>query len=86
MHHAFGMDRRQHLEQGLDIGGFARIGDLWSGALVGRTVNVRFWRISAADIPRERQARIDWLYDQWERIDGWIGAQQAGSAATPREA
>ena len=59
------------------IGGFARIGDVWSGALLGRTVRVCFWRIDAADIPRNRKARIDWLYSQWERIDAWIGAQKA---------
>ncbi|HSF87088.1 MAG TPA: 1-acyl-sn-glycerol-3-phosphate acyltransferase [Acidimicrobiia bacterium] len=59
------------------LGGFARIGDVWSGALLGRTVRVCFWRIDAADIPRNRKARIDWLYSQWERIDAWIGAQKA---------
>ncbi len=60
--------------EGLD--GFARIGDIWSGALVGRTVSVRFWRTAARDIPTDRKARIEWLYDQWERIDDWIAAKK----------
>ncbi len=63
------------------LGGFAKIGDIWSGALVGRTVSVKFWRISAADIPTERKARIDWLYTQWERIDAWIAATKERNGA-----
>ncbi len=56
------------------LGGFARISDLWSGAIVGRTVRVWFRRIASADIPRSRADRIGWLYDQWQAIDDWIAA------------
>ncbi len=63
--------------EGLD--GFAHIRDVWSGALVGRTVNVKFWRLPAETIPRGRKERISWLYDQWEQVDRWIGMQQASS-------
>ena len=55
--------------------GFERLrtlNDLWSGELVGRTIEVEFWRIPAAQIPRERAARVDWLFDQWSRIDDWL--------------
>ena len=47
--------------------------DLLAGGLVGSTVRVRFWRVPYADIPATSAARIDWLYDQWQRIDDWIG-------------
>ncbi len=60
--------------EGLD--GFASVGDIWSGALLGRVVRVRFWRISADDIPLDRVDRIAWLYDQWERADEWIASFQ----------
>lgn len=56
--------------QGLE--GFAKLGDLWSGALVGKTINVRITRIPAATIPRGRGDRAAWLYDVWEEIDAWI--------------
>jgi 1-acyl-sn-glycerol-3-phosphate acyltransferase len=46
--------------------------DLLSGALVGATVRVRFWRVPYEDIPAETGARIGWLYDLWKRIDDWI--------------
>ena len=47
--------------------------DLLGGALVGRTIRVRFWRIARRDVPSEPRARIDWLYAQWKTIDEWIG-------------
>jgi hypothetical protein len=33
---------------------------------------MRWWRVPAADIPRQREAQIDWLFGWWERIDEWI--------------
>ncbi len=61
------------VHQGLE--GFAKLGDLWSGELVGRTVAVRLTRIDAAAIPRGRKERVDWLYDLWAELDSWIAAQ-----------
>lgn len=48
------------------------LAELWNGALVGRAVELAFWRVPAAEIPTDRPARIDWLYDQWERVDAWL--------------
>lgn len=47
--------------------------DLLGGALVGRTIRVRFWRVPRGEIPASAAARVGWLYDQWQRIDDWIG-------------
>jgi 1-acyl-sn-glycerol-3-phosphate acyltransferase len=55
--------------------GFERLrtlNDLWSGELVGRTIEVEFWRVPAAQIPGDRAARVDWLFDQWSRVDEWL--------------
>jgi 1-acyl-sn-glycerol-3-phosphate acyltransferase len=52
--------------------GIVRLPDLWSGALVGRTLRVAFWRVRAATLPAGREARVDWLYAQWERLDAWL--------------
>ncbi len=59
------------------LGGFAHLRDVWSGALVGRTVHVKFWRIPAASIPQGRKARIEWLFDQWQLVDDWVAATKA---------
>jgi 1-acyl-sn-glycerol-3-phosphate acyltransferase len=53
--------------------------DLLNGSLVNRLVRVCFWRVPYAEIPRAAAARADWLYDQWARIDTWLGGA-AGSA------
>jgi len=59
------------------LGGFASVADIWSGALLGRVVRVRFWRISASEIPHGREDRVTWLYDLWESADDWIASLQA---------
>lgn len=52
--------------------GFAKLRDLWSGGLVGRTIDVRLTRIAATAVPEGRRERADWLYDVWAEIDDWI--------------
>ncbi len=65
---------------GLD--GFEYISDIWSGALVGTTVRLKFWRFPAADVPRERDKLIVWLYERWQELDDWIGEMRSlGSPA-----
>jgi 1-acyl-sn-glycerol-3-phosphate acyltransferase len=62
---------------GLD--GFEYISDIWSGGLVGTTVQLKFWRFPAAEVPSEREALISWLYDRWQELDDWIGEVRAGA-------
>lgn len=56
--------------RGLD--GFARVADIWRGAMVRRNVDVAFWRIPRSAIPVGRTERTEWLFDLWRRIDDWI--------------
>jgi 1-acyl-sn-glycerol-3-phosphate acyltransferase len=68
---------------GLD--GFEYVSDIWSGGLVGTTVRLKFWRFPAAEVPRERDKLIVWLYERWQELDDWIGeirlAGAVGAAA-----
>lgn len=50
------------------------------GGLIGRTVRVRIWRVPAEQVPASRDERTDWLFEQWERLDEWVSANQP---ATP---
>ena len=43
-----------------------------NGALIGKTVHVKFWRIKASQIPGENEKKLPWLYDQWLEMDSWI--------------
>lgn len=60
--------------------GVRTLTDVWKGTLVGTRVQVRFERIPAADIPTEREARIEWILDHWARLDAWLEARAALSA------
>jgi 1-acyl-sn-glycerol-3-phosphate acyltransferase len=55
---------------GLD--GFEYISDIWSGGLVGTTVQLKFWRFPAAEVPTDRDELIRWLYARWQELDDWI--------------
>ena len=63
--------------------GFEKVSDVWSGALVGETIRVRFWRFPASEVPTEPGARSRWLYERWQELDDWIGAVRSGTATPP---
>ncbi|MFI6296916.1 1-acyl-sn-glycerol-3-phosphate acyltransferase [Nonomuraea sp. NPDC050790] len=52
------------------------VGDVWRRLPLEARITAQWWRVPAAQIPREREDRIRWLYDQWETIDDWIAAQK----------
>lgn len=54
--------------------GAATFRRLLDGALIDRQVRVRFWRVPFAQIPTQPEARAEWLYRHWLRIDQWIAA------------
>lgn len=51
--------------------GFATLGSMLSGELVGRAVCVRFWRRSAAKLSADIPS---WLDEEWRRVDAWVGS------------
>ena len=53
--------------EGLDR--FVGLKDILSGALVGATIRVAFWRIDRARVPHDATGRTEWLYEQWSRVD-----------------
>lgn len=48
------------------------VGDLWRELPMDKQIIMRWWKVARADIPDQRDERIDWLYSQWEVIDQWI--------------
>lgn len=54
--------------------GFATVKEMMSGSVVGRTIRVKFWRVKSADIPRTREQLVDWLFDEWRRVDDFVVA------------
>jgi 1-acyl-sn-glycerol-3-phosphate acyltransferase len=54
----------------------------WREMPIGGTLHTRMWLAPRAEVPTGDDEQVAWLYDWWERIDGWIAAQQpaAGEA------
>jgi 1-acyl-sn-glycerol-3-phosphate acyltransferase len=46
--------------------------DLWRELPMDKILVMRWWQVSRDDIPAGRDARIEWLFGWWERIDGWV--------------
>ena len=59
--------------------GFAHVADILRGELVGQTVRLRFWRVPAASIPAQSEARLDWLAHEWQCMDDWLSAEDAAN-------
>ncbi len=50
---------------------FSSIGRIVRSVPFSDPVRVELWRVPRADVPTEPGPRLDWLYDQWHRIDEW---------------
>jgi Acyltransferase len=48
------------------------VGDVWRALPMEQVIKARWWRVPAAEVPRERAEVVAWLFDWWERIDEWI--------------
>jgi 1-acyl-sn-glycerol-3-phosphate acyltransferase len=48
------------------------VGDVWRALPMEQVIRAQWWRVPAAEVPRERDEVVRWLYDWWERIDAWI--------------
>lgn len=55
-----------------------------AGGLNDVELHVGFWRVARADIPESRAERITWLYDEWARVDAWVGARQGDETTENR--
>lgn len=62
------------------LGGFATLADMSSGALIGRTIHVQFWRFPAASLPASDEARAQWIYDRWAELDRWVASREGQQA------
>ena len=52
-------------------------GELTRGSLLDAVIKVRTWRVPAEQIPDSEEARIDWLYTQWEEMNRVVQAMEA---------
>ena len=70
------------------------LGDVWRALPMEQVLKARWWRVPASEVPEDREAQVDWLYELWARIDDWIRDnrptalprqdRQVGAAVQPR--
>lgn len=46
--------------------------DLWREVPMDKQLIMRWWRVPREEVPVDRDARIEWLYDWWAHIDAWV--------------
>ena len=56
----------------------ATVLDVWRELPMDTAIEMRWWLVPAADVPSDREARIDWLFDWWKQIDDWIAERRDG--------
>jgi 1-acyl-sn-glycerol-3-phosphate acyltransferase len=52
--------------------GAAKVKDVVRGSIVGRTIRVKAWKVQASDVPADRHEQVEWLYQNWAKIDAWL--------------
>jgi 1-acyl-sn-glycerol-3-phosphate acyltransferase len=57
------------------------VGDVWRELPMDQQIVMRWWRVARAEIPPDRDGRIDWLFGWWERIDAWIDENRTAPRA-----
>jgi 1-acyl-sn-glycerol-3-phosphate acyltransferase len=63
---------------------FTSLRAIWGSVPIDRPVRVWLWRVRHDEIPREADAQLRWLYDQWERLDASIHVRlESPSAPRP---
>ena len=52
------------------------VADLWAAVPMDTEILMRWWHVTASDVPPEPEAQISWLYEWWKRIDDWIAVNR----------
>lgn len=57
--------------------------DVWRELPMDREIQMRWWIVPASEVPEGDEARIDWLFAWWARIDDWIHERQVQNGVLP---
>lgn len=60
------------------------VGDVWRELPMDKRIIMRWWQVPREEIPEDREARIEWLYAFWERIDVWIAENRPEDLSSSR--
>ncbi len=51
--------------------------DIWHGLPLDTRLELRWWFVAAADVPRDPRVQVDWLDARWAELDAWIASRRA---------
>lgn len=54
---------------------FSTLREVWTGLPMDTTLHLRWDFVPAAQVPRDPDEQVDWLYARWADLDAWITAQ-----------
>jgi len=60
------------------------VADVWRELPMDKRIIMRWWQVPRAEIPADREERIDWLFGWWERIDAWIAENRPEEVSSGR--
>lgn len=61
--------------------GVAEFSGLRSHLPARKPIVVRWWSHSIAELPSDDEGRIDWLQEQWRKLDAWVADQMQDRSA-----
>jgi 1-acyl-sn-glycerol-3-phosphate acyltransferase len=53
------------------------LAEVWRLLPEPQTIEVKLWHEPPGAIPADHDARIDWLFDRWRRLDAWVEERRA---------
>ncbi|HEU0239854.1 MAG TPA: 1-acyl-sn-glycerol-3-phosphate acyltransferase [Micromonosporaceae bacterium] len=56
------------------------IADVWRELPMDKSIVMHWWLVDPSDIPTDPDARIEWLYGWWARVDDWISQHKVTQA------
>ena len=60
------------------------LADAWRLLPEPQTIEVKLWHEAWDTIPTDPDARIDWLFERWRRLDAWVEERNAARGAAQR--
>ncbi|WP_084127291.1 1-acyl-sn-glycerol-3-phosphate acyltransferase [Demequina sp. NBRC 110054] len=52
------------------------IKDVWRELPIDKRITMKGWTAMPEEIPADAEERTTWLFDWWERVDGWISSKE----------
>lgn len=59
----------------------AGLREVWRLLPEHQPIEIKLWHEPAEGIPREHDARIEWLFDRWGRLDAWVDERRTGGSS-----